>query len=124
MDHSHFCPKRGVPQTSIVISCQFVNISKGNNTIDIAFFSLLYVLHYDRNVRNAEQDNRVAGFDNFCDEQISPIRGHPFTRNVRNAEQDNRVADFDNFCDEQTSRMRPPPSNYPAHAFGSQPILS
>ena len=106
LDHSHFCPKRGVPQTSIVISCQFVNISKGNNTIDIAFFSLLYVLHYDRNVRSAEQDNRVADFDNFCDEQISPMRGHPFTRNVRNAEQDNRVADFDNFCDEQISRMR------------------
>ena len=63
-----FCPKRGVPQTSIVICCQFVNISKGNNTIDIAFFSLLYVLHYDRNVRSAEQDNRVADFDNFCDE--------------------------------------------------------
>ena len=105
LDHSHFCPKRGVPQTSIVISCQFVNISKGNNTIDIAFFSLLYVLHYDRNVRNAEQDNRVADFDNFSDEQISPKRGHPFTRNVRNAEQDNRVADFDNFCDEQISRM-------------------
>ena len=97
LDHSHFCPKRGVPQTSIVISCQFVNISKGNSTIDIAFFSLLYVLHYDRNVRNAEQDNRVADFDNFCDEQISPMCGHPFTRNVRNAEQDNRVADFDNF---------------------------
>ena len=100
-----FCPKRGVPQTSIVISCQFVNISKGDNTIDIAFFSLLYVLHYDRNVLSAEQDNRVADFDNFCDEQISPMRGHPFTRNVRNAEQDNRVADFDNLCDEQISRM-------------------
>ena len=97
LDHSHFCSKRGVPQTSIVISCQFVNISKGNNTIDIAFFSLLYVLHYDRNVRNAEQDNSVADFDNFCDEQIYPMRGHPFTRNVRNAEQDNRVADFDIF---------------------------
>ena len=86
-----------------------MNISKGNNTIDIAFFSLLYVLHYDRNVRNAEKDNRVADFDNFCDEQISPMRGHrghPFIRNVRNAEQDNRVADFDNFCDEQISRMR------------------
>ena len=83
-----------------------MNISKENNTIDIAFFSLLYVLHYDRNVRSAEQDNRVADFDNFCDEQISPMRGHPFTRNVRNAEQDNRVADFDNFCDEQISRMR------------------
>ena len=83
-----------------------MNISKGNNTIDIAFFSFLYVLHYDRNVRSAEQDNRVADFDNFCDEQISPMRGHPFTRNVRNAEQDNRVADFDNFCDEQISRMR------------------
>ena len=74
-----------------------MNISKGNNTIDIAFFSLLYVLHYDRNVRNAEQDNRVADFDNFCDEQIYPKRGHPFTRNVRNADQYNRVADFDNF---------------------------
>jgi len=106
LDHSHFCPKRWVPQTSIVISCQFVNISKGNNTIDIAFFSFLYVLYCDRNVRNAEQDKRVADFDNFCDAQISPMRGHPFTRNVRNAEQDNRVADLDNFCDEQISSMR------------------
>ena len=83
-----------------------MKISKGNNTIDIPFFSLVCVLRYDRNVRNAEQDNRVADFDNFCDEQIYPKRGHPFTRNVRNAEQDNRVADFDNFCDEQISRMR------------------
>ena len=83
-----------------------MNISKQNDTIDIALFSLLYVLHYDRNVRNAEQDNRVADFDNFCDEQIYPKRGHPFTRNVRNAEQDNRVADIDNFYDEQISRNR------------------
>ena len=100
LDHSKFCPKLGVPQTSIVISCQFLNISKENYTIDIAFFFLLYVLRYDRNVRNAEQDNRVADFENFCDELISPMRGHPFTRNVRNAEQDNWVADCDNFCDE------------------------
>ena len=57
-------------------------------------------------MRNADQDNPVANFDNFCDEQISPMRGHPLARNVRNAEQDNRVADFDNFCDEQISRMR------------------
>ena len=78
-------------------------------TIDIAFIPLLYVLHDDQNVRNAEQDNRVADFDNFCDEQISPMRGQPFTQNVRNAEQDNRVADFDNFCDEQISRMRGQP---------------
>ena len=55
---------------------------------------------------NAEQDNRVAEFENFCDEQICPMRSYPFTRNLRNAEQDNRVADFDNFCDEQISRMR------------------
>ena len=67
--------------------------------------------------RNPEQDNRVADFDNFCDEQISPMRGHPFTRNVRNAEQDNRVADFDNFCDEQISRMRGHPlqTTLPTH---------
>ena len=32
---------------------------------------------FTRNVRNAEQDNRVADFDNFCDEQISRMRGHP-----------------------------------------------
>jgi len=30
------------------------------------------------NVRNAEQDNRVADFNNFFDEQISRMRGHPF----------------------------------------------
>ena len=54
-----------------------MNISKGNNTIDIVFFSLLYVLHYDPNVRNAEQDNRGADFDHFSDEQISRMPGHP-----------------------------------------------
>ena len=43
LDHSQFCPKRGVPQTSIVISCQFVNISKGNNTIDIACIFFLAI---------------------------------------------------------------------------------